>query len=108
MQAIGQPARNTLANMAESSTLGGSTKLVSLGDVACNADSEAPRCFNVGHGIANGRFIVHLFIVLRTASTSKACRRRLLQICKNGIVIYPTSLNFNQWEVLRNGLKSIL
>ena len=39
-----------LAYIAESLTLGGLNELVSRGDVACNAHTEVPLCFNIAHG----------------------------------------------------------
>ena len=49
MQEVSKYACNILANVAESRKLDGLTKLVSLADVACHANTELHPCFNISH-----------------------------------------------------------
>jgi len=95
MQVISKPASNTIVSIAESRTLSGLTKLVGVGDVACNADTEVPP--SSGHSSVYQLEVYTLPTAIsvvslpRTVQRLKARRRRRLPLNENIIVISPIS-----------------
>jgi len=94
---ISEPARNTIVSVVESRTLSGLAKLVRVGDVACNADTEVPP--RSGNSSVCQLEVYSLptaisFVSLpRTVSRRKARRRGVKPLSENVnvIVISPIS-----------------
>ena len=81
---LGLDACNILVNVV-STKPGGLTKLVSLGDVACNADTEAPPYFNMGHSskcqleVYSTPTQISIVALPHSVSRCKTSRRRQLE-----------------------------